>query len=129
MNVASLKEVLKSVFMGLNARGLQSVTMERFLSGVYQRQYVEDELNIIETLSITIISRISCLFRIERVLQSKKIRGQSILITEHEKESWFCAYNYATHQLDEINKGRQCSFIPEEKLLILGKHAFMRVED
>lgn len=99
-----------------------------FIPGSYARSF-EGEFAIgNDTLVITQPDIHNNYYAITHNSSYQKIREKQLQPFEHKSEKWVAVFNEKNKMLEEQQKGKLISFLPEENALLLGSSKYYKIK-
>lgn len=99
-----------------------------FIEGTYTRSFEGEYSKGNDTLVITQPDKSNNYYTIEHIIFYQLVRNNQLSPVEYKTEKWIAILNKETNVLEEQQKGKKLSFLPDENALLLGSNRFNKMK-
>jgi len=111
----------------LSCNGTKDDNIKSFIPGTYVKHITNEFNKGIDTLYIRHMSDNT--FSITRVSEFNRIREGKLMPVVRKSEIWTAVYNKDEQVLQETKKGKVLSFLPKQKLLLVGSSEYKKINN
>lgn len=93
--------------------------MYNIVNAEYERKWEDKGFQNTDKLSICPASIVVDVYRIARTQYRYQFDEINLHAVIEQNSEWYAVYNRVTHQLQEVNGGKVCTFLPEQQVLLM----------